>query len=251
MTCRLCDRDLPLKNSHIYPEFFFTTIYSAKQHRFLSVPLEDFEGLRLHQKGLREKLLCGECEGKLSRWETYSSRLLRGELAATTHEARDRHIVSGIDYAMFKLFHMSLIWRAGITTLSDFKAVFLGPHVDRLKSFLFAGDPGEEGDYPCMFAVLPDPLDVFGRAMMLPLGIRIDEHRSYFSVAAGLLWVFLVSGHAGSYQHRDCFLSKNGELTILKGTMSLANRMIGSMKQQVARARSRPDSHKLKDWGYE
>lgn len=237
--------------SHIYPEFFYEAIYSSEKHRFLAVPLEDSRRMQLHQKGLREKMLCSECEAKFAEWEDYSSKLLRGQQSLDFEQRRDRTIVHGVQYAPFKLFHMSLIWRAGVATSPDFSGVSLGPHANWLKRLLVDDNPGEEGDYPCMFVVVPDPLGISWQAMMLPLAFRVGRHRAYYSLAGGLLWIFLVCRTAASYQHRDCFLSRQGDLTLLKGNMSLAHKMIINMKQHVKKARSRPDSHRLKDWGYD
>jgi len=36
-------------------------------------------------------------------------------------------IIEGIDYAPFKLFLMSVLWRASVSTLEFFKLVSLGP----------------------------------------------------------------------------------------------------------------------------
>jgi hypothetical protein len=55
--------------------------------------------------------------------------------------------VTGLDYTQFKLFHLSILWRAGVSTLGPFAEFRLGPHQDRIRQLLLAGDPGEAHQY--------------------------------------------------------------------------------------------------------
>jgi len=60
-----------------------------------------------------------------------------------------------VDYNSFKLFHLSVIFRAGVSSLSTFSAVTLGPHEDKLRQLLIKRNPGESWQYPIFaFAVI-------------------------------------------------------------------------------------------------
>lgn len=69
MACALCLKDLPLCASHIIPEFMYKSIYAPGNHRLRWIhskdDLFDYRHKTL-QKGLREALLCGGCEGQIS-----------------------------------------------------------------------------------------------------------------------------------------------------------------------------------------
>ena len=78
-TCRLCLKKKVLKNSHIIPEFIYSPLYDEK-HRFHVLSNMNVSGPAKLQKGIREYLLCGECEGKLSKYERYMSLILSGGL---------------------------------------------------------------------------------------------------------------------------------------------------------------------------
>src|SRR5436190_2368333 len=96
--CRLCLQFVPkLRNSHIIPEFFYKLIYDAK-HQFNVFSDTDSPPGRLEQKGLREYLLCGDCEQKLGRWEKYVKELLFDE-APQGIDRGDRMEYLGVDYA--------------------------------------------------------------------------------------------------------------------------------------------------------
>jgi len=68
--CNLCRQEKELRYSHILPEFMYQNLYDHAPKRFyaLTVNLDKAEGSkrRIEQKGIREYLLCGECEVLLS-----------------------------------------------------------------------------------------------------------------------------------------------------------------------------------------
>jgi hypothetical protein len=65
--CRLCGNDAELCDSHIVPEFLYKPLYDGK-HRTLHAR-GDLTSKRLVQKGLRERLLCVECERRIGEIE--------------------------------------------------------------------------------------------------------------------------------------------------------------------------------------
>ncbi len=78
MVCRLCKEDKPLRNSHIFSEWLYEPLYDEKHHRFsvLSTDANKRRGTR--PKGIYDKLLCGKCEGRLSKWEKLARDVFYG-----------------------------------------------------------------------------------------------------------------------------------------------------------------------------
>src|SRR5574337_198522 len=133
--CRLCKEEKDLKCSHIIPEFLYKPLYDAK-HRAVSLSeieigqRRNFGKKRLIQKGLRERLLCSECEQLLNnRYEKYFKALWfdQGALPSTI-ESGVTFELHGLDYHKFKLFHLSVLFRAGVSSLPQFSQVKLGAH---------------------------------------------------------------------------------------------------------------------------
>jgi hypothetical protein len=96
--CALCQQDRELCASHIIPEFFYKPVYDEK-HRFYTFstdPADEVEGPE--QKGLREHLLCKDCEGKLSAWEGYARKVIYGglELEGSTDPQMAMFVLTGI-----------------------------------------------------------------------------------------------------------------------------------------------------------
>jgi hypothetical protein len=142
--CRLCEEPAELRNSHIFSEFLYRPIYDEK-HR--AVALSPIPGSRedVLQKGLREYLLCGKCELRLSKLEKYAAEVLRGLPDLDSLSPGSVVNVQGIRYDEFKVFQMSLLWRASVAQQASFQHVSLGPHEPKLRSMVLRGDPGQIG----------------------------------------------------------------------------------------------------------
>jgi hypothetical protein len=150
MHCSLCLSERPLQESHIIPEFLYGVMYDDK-HRYNVLSLAPDLPDRLEQKGARERLLCRECEQRFSKFERYASLVLKGGAPGMDGQrSGDIVSVTGIDYAQFKLFLLSLLWRAGVASGRYFERVALGPHEERLRLMLRNGDPGPFDLYPCI-----------------------------------------------------------------------------------------------------
>ncbi len=117
MHCKLCHSNDPLRNSHIIPEFLYKALYDDK-HRFFEISSNPDKKTSFQQKGLREKLLCDACEQRLSIWEQYTCKLLHGGVAQTYSQCSDDHFyLEELDYKKLKLFQLSVLWRAGLSSL--------------------------------------------------------------------------------------------------------------------------------------
>ena len=79
-TCRLCCQEKELRHSHILPEFMYQNLYDNSPKRFytLNVDLENSDNSKrkIEQKGIREYLLCGDCEVQLSKYENYAAETI-------------------------------------------------------------------------------------------------------------------------------------------------------------------------------
>lgn len=214
MPCALCFNDVPLRRSHIIPEFLYKTLYDDK-HRFqvLSI-IPDQESWR-EQKGLREQLLCDECEQRLSVWERYASLVLKGGIPLACRQEGNVVYISGIDYCQFKLFQLSVLWRAGVSSLPFFENVRLGKHAEMLRLLLLSGNPGSPERYGCFMFGLKHGDKAFTGIIMQPGKVRINGHTAYRFVFGGFLWSMLVSNHNLGAPLNQCTLSITGDTALV------------------------------------
>lgn len=211
--CRLCLREpVILRHSHLLSEFLYKEVYDER-HRTVGVDPRPEKKDRILQKGLREYLLCGDCEGGLAKWEHYAANALENFPATGDKRPGEIAWVRGIDYCMFKLFQMSLLWRCSIAEGPTFAAVDLGPHQDKLRQMLLKADPGKPWQYGCIVAALRQPGSL-KNMVRFPGKLRIEGHYAYHLVVRGLLWFFVVSSHAERLSGSGSFLSEAGDLPI-------------------------------------
>ncbi len=195
MTCRLCLRDRELRNSHILPEFLFRKTYNEESRaRELTV---DIKRIRWVQQGYREYLLCAECEQRIGRYETYFANTWYGSPGRPKAAKRDVVTVSGLDYARFKLFHLSILWRAGITSLTEFANIRLGPHAERMRVMIYNDDAGTPNQYPFwgLVLILPETRSICDDVIIEPEMSRVKGHTVYVFTFGGCSWFYFASSH--------------------------------------------------------
>ena len=211
--CRLCgDMNVELRNSHILPEFLYTPIYDEKS-RALNISPHLGERDAPLQLGIREPLLCTKCEQHFSKnYEDYAARKIR-HLPSTQHnKPGDIIYVSGVDYQKFKLFQISLLWRASVTSKREFSEVSLGGHEERLRLMLASNSPGEPWEYGCVLTGFSG--EELNRFIKLPNRHRFEGHIAYSMVCAGLVWTYIVSSHTHRIAGQASFLQKSNVLPI-------------------------------------
>ena len=152
--CRLCRKLATLRHSHILPEFFYSSVYDDL-HRTMLVSSSEKE--KLIQKGVREYLLCQECETKLSRYEGYAIKVIQN-IQNFEHDSNGSFIFSNdIDYKPLKLFQLSILWRGSVSTNQMFANVNLGKHEERVRMMLAQENPGKAADYGCFIMRINEP----------------------------------------------------------------------------------------------
>jgi len=214
VSCALCLKQKPLQRSHIIPEFVYDALYDDK-HRLRVLSSKPDRASRMEQKGFREELLCADCEGLIAKWERYVSLVFSG--AITTSSRRDGNLVfvSGVDYAQFKLFQLSVLWRAGVSMLPFFSNVRLGPHEELLRKLIVAADPGDPHDYGCTLYALTKDNGVDRELITQPTQFRMQSVRGYHFLFGGMSWVYFVSSHGVPPGLKAAFVQRSGTFALL------------------------------------
>jgi hypothetical protein len=196
-TCRLCRESRTLVESHILPEFLYKPTYDE---RHSSIYLDvDSEQTGTRRRGFWEILFCEECEERFNRWETYFAEIwFNRSVRPPFSLARNRFLtIRGIDYRKFKLFHLSIIWRAGISSLRPFRGVRLGGQADALRCLISADNPGPLGRYPIAAIALQDDDGGYkDDIIQLPRPGKYKGHHFCSAVFGGVHWTYGVSGHS-------------------------------------------------------
>lgn len=210
--CKLCEEESDLKNSHILPEFLYKNVYE-ENHRMLLISRERDQVL---QKGIREHLLCQKCETNLSKYEKYAKELIQ-KIPDFSRDERLGILYSGeVDYFQFKLFQLSMLWRASIATHMAFAQVNLGPHEERIRRMLEEENPGKVTDYGCLMLIVLET-ELLQKVLQSPTRFtkKLYGHNAYEFVTGNLTWVFVVSSHRVVPHVRELFLQESGLFRVM------------------------------------
>jgi hypothetical protein len=209
--CHLCLKKSELRNSHILPEFFYLGIYDDS-HRTLEI---SHDSERVIQKGLREHLLCQECETKLSRYEGYAVKLIR-DIPNFSRSPDGRFLFSeNVNYFHFKLFQLSILWRASIAKNIAFAKVDLGPHEEIVRNMLVGGNPGNSSDYGCVMMTMLNT-EVLDKVLVPPTPVKPKPfgHTVYKLSTGNITWLFFVTSHHVNNKVQELFLQETGILRV-------------------------------------
>lgn len=187
------------------------------KHRFMQLSRVQEEPTKIHQKGLREYLLCENCESKFSKYERYMSQSYYYKKNITYSEDDKVFIAENVDYKLMKLFQLSILWRASVSDLEIFDNVNLGPHEEKIRIMLLNETPGNDYEYGCIqFAIIEDDSKLSQGLIMHPIHFREKSTSHYRFTFGGLIWVFIVSSHTKLFHSKNLFLLESGRLIIHK-----------------------------------
>ena len=224
--CRLCKENKPLKKSHIFPEWLYKPLYNDR-HQFYVLSTDENKRRSTRPKGIYEKLLCHDCEQRFSKWEGYAREIFYDhDLPLKVEDTGKRFILSGLQYTPFKLFQISLIWRASITSRPEIHRINLGPHAERIRKMLLEDCPGDSYEYGSILMLPSLDQEMMQQFLYSPerLPTKLDGHTAYRAAFGGLFWLFIVSSHSG-HLPQDMFLSKEGRLPVHKVGMPIVKFM--------------------------
>lgn len=185
--CRLCLEERPLCKSHIYPEYMYKSCYDGK-HSYFEFNAEKKSRNKKRWKGLYERLFCRGCEDIFQRYEDYAKKVLYDNVKPRIKAQRKPCSLVDYDYTKFKLFILSLLWRASISSLDSFKLANLGKYEEGLRAILHEGLETSVDNYPCILFQTHIKHDLSDGVFMeiYPGRAKADGRTIYRFIADGL-----------------------------------------------------------------
>ncbi len=115
-----------LRKSHIIPNAIFCRIKQSQNSGQL-IQLDDSQHapIQYSQESWWEHLLCTDCERIIGGYENYGLSLVRGSDRGKVQRHSEGVTFRAHDYACFKLFLTSLLWRAAVSKQPYFSKVIL------------------------------------------------------------------------------------------------------------------------------
>ena len=161
MICKLCGENKKLIKSHIIPEGFYRPLRSGSMipeiHSNINGVFPKRSPIGIYDKSI----LCEKCDKYIGLWDGYAQQLLiqdfSEELAVQKGNTKAAYKIDNFDYKQLKLFFLSILWRASISSQPFYSRIQIGSHERILKEMITAEDPGEPYDYAVSLAKFSDP----------------------------------------------------------------------------------------------
>ena len=200
MVCNLCKRKTTLmKKSHIIPDFMYQEIYDEKHFLFRGTA-KNLENAKTVPTGEYDSnILCEKCDNEIiGSFEGYASGVLFGGLPEDKKPITQNGMINDIpvifidnvEYNKFKLFLLSMLWRASISKRQFFKNVNLGKDEEEIRKLLISGNAGDDSNYPIVISSILGLRDI-------PTDMVGEPH--YFEGEKMNGYAFLISGFFIAY----------------------------------------------------
>jgi hypothetical protein len=173
-------------------------------------------GRKLLQKGLREPLLCEGCEQFLNdAYEKPFKKYWFDDHPLPKWVGPNGIRIHNIEYASFKLFHLSILFRSSVAKALTFSEVSLGPHETKIRGMVRTKDPGLSNEHPVFaFALVDKSNSPMLRMMVPPFRARFEGHIVYQTIFGGCMWVYTVSKKRSPLMDKVS-LQSNGSLWLI------------------------------------
>jgi hypothetical protein len=144
---------------------------------------------RTIRRGIREYLLCRACDERLGAYEDYFAKLWygRGPFPKVVAHAVTRRV----DYQPFKLFHLSIVWRAHLSSLPEFSRVQLSvADAEVIRLALLTGVAPCEDRFPIVAQAVVNPAnnEVIHGLLALPVPFELTDGVVFAPIYGGCLW---------------------------------------------------------------
>lgn len=209
--CKLCLNEKQLiSTSHIIPDFMHKDLYDDKHKLHVFNPHERAQGkgyIKKPSTGEYEGgILCESCDNRLlgGIYEDYVSKVMYADeisedIKVSVTKCRNQHGVefskcNNLDYTKYKIFLLSILWRAHISSRPIFSQINLGPHAEIIRKMIYEGDPGRPDDYAIFIMTFVNDPSASTDVIITPQLRRMaDGHRVFVFLIAGFIYCFYLN----------------------------------------------------------
>lgn len=226
MICHLCNTEKKLiKRSHIIPNFLYEGLFNEK-HFLADVDLKGNLGTRSRPSGSYDSdILCESCDNEvLGRLESYCKVVLFGGYGyrANSHNIElqfdsvgNRYIhVTNIDYKKFKLFLLSILWKASISKQQFYRFVNLGKKEEVVRRMILDNNPGSENEYPIAIFLLSPNDNRQTKFISNPFPFEFEDNLTYVFLINGMIINYKIAGFGDLDLYKRFMIRENNTMDI-------------------------------------
>ena len=207
--CRLCGNLSELRESHIIPKSIFKLVRDKKLN---------YEFYELHNKkdkkikdGPKEYLLCDKCEQYLgNNYEKYFKEAihLNKHGVDKVHDEK-KLLIKGFDYKKIKLFLLSLLWRASVSSKPEFENICLGENEEMMREMILNDSPGKSSMFS-MAAIVPLINNRNSEALTSTFFVWQKQSTTIYCILIGGILYLLSSAHQNTFFPEENILRESG-----------------------------------------
>ncbi|MEO7311717.1 MAG: hypothetical protein ABIX01_15040 [Chitinophagaceae bacterium] len=234
-TCKLCLQKKPLiKKSHIIPDFMYKEMFD-ENHKLIVQPfrqgtVEKYEIKRPSDGEYEGGLLCDDCDNNLlGHFENYSSKALYGGKLRENECPIFQNCISQhgigfikcerLNYHKYKLFLLSILWRASISTRPFFSEIILtSEHEEEIRNMMLTKDGGDVAKYPIFVSSYANNHDLPKQLIAQPIQLSsTDDLQVYSFMINGYFYIFYINKPKAVLPHYVTAetIKPNNELNII------------------------------------
>ncbi|BCS98646.1 hypothetical protein DSLASN_42780 [Desulfoluna limicola] len=170
MTCKGCGKTDKLIKAHIIPESFFRGLRGEKKPIKIISNTPGIYPKRTPVGVYDENILCRECEDKFQEIDNYGHKILIANELQHEKLYQNRKLVGykihNVNQKLLKLFFISILWRASISTHYFYSKVDLGKLENQAKELIWNMHTGGDDDFSFVLSRFDD--DLAGRSILDP-----------------------------------------------------------------------------------
>ena len=237
--CKLClQKKKLIKKSHIIPNFMYAGIFND-DHVLYKININEFDrSQKLYTGEYESDILCEHCDNDvIGQYETYAHKILYGGRLYSGENIefqnqKNQHgftstYIKGVDYEKFKLFLLSLLWRASISSRDLYKQISLGPHEDIIRKMIINGCPKKQMEYPCMISTyLHNKKELSPDFIGQPIKVKNNDGTRYVFLIGGFLFMFFISQHGIPEWISELVINENNEFRIPHMSKDMGKEML-------------------------
>lgn len=201
--CKLCDKEKMLcEQSHIIPNFLYKNLKKEENHFYLVKSKDNkYEKKGKIQTGEFDKhILCEECETDiLGRYEKYGASVLEGGTPLKMGDKRVNGVsfleIEEINYTLFKLFILSILWKSSISKRELFKEIDLGPYEKIIGQMIHSGNPGKSSEFPFLIFTYLNHKNIPADLITQPRRSKYNGGTTYNFLVGGMSYTIFISKH--------------------------------------------------------
>lgn len=222
--CRGCGEKSSGVKSHIIPESFFRVV-RGNEHTLKMISNTPGEFTKKAPIGVYDKtILCNECEKVFAKYDDYAAQvLLDGKALEVIKDGESivAYSMTGIDYKLLKLFFISILWRASVSTMPFYRKVQLGSLENKAKELIWNYDSSTPDTFSFVLARFSGD-DSLNKVIMDPHPERWFGTLYYRFYLAGFILYIKASSNITPFNFRH-FISSTDRIEIVsRGSLTEA-----------------------------